>query len=329
MGWLDMRLQSWIGRLARVAGAGAGLAGLLILSACGGSSGAIEPFRPTRMMVLGDENSLVLPDGRKYGVNALVSGTSNIDCAGNPMWVQTMANTFGLVMAECNPSGATPITAQIYAQAGAKAADAGAQIQKALAGGAFNDKQLVTLFFGHHDLLELYAQFPARTQEALRAEARARGVALGQQVNQVARSGPAVILVTAPDLGLSPFGAAQTAAFPSETAPTRGRFLSDLTDAFNAGLRVTIINDGRLIGLVSSDQMVRDIQPPLTAFYGYTNLATPLCPESATPPNCSTADVVTGGDVLTWAYATSTLYSPALQSRLGQIAASRAVRNPF
>ena len=326
MGWFGTGRLGGVGHGALLAAA---LASVLALSACGGSTGAIEPFKPTRLMVLGDENSVVLPDGRKFGVNAVTTGTTNIDCAGNPMWVQTMANVFGLVMAECNPAAATTITAQIYAKAGAKAADVTAQIQQAAAGGAFGDKQLVTIFFGHHDLLELYGQFPARTQEALKTEARARGVALRQQVNPVARAGPAVILVTAPDLGLSPFGAAQTAAFPTETTPTRARFLSDLTDAFNAGLRVTIINDGRLIGLVSADQMVRDIQPPFTAFYGYTNLTTPLCPTTVTVPNCSTTDVVTGGDVLTWAYATDTLFSPALQSRLGQIAASRAVRNPF
>ena len=63
-----------------------------------------------------------------------------------------------------------------------------------------------------NDVLELYAQYPARTQDALRAEARERGVALGLQVNRVARAGPAVLLVTAPDLGLAPFGAAETAA---------------------------------------------------------------------------------------------------------------------
>ena len=326
MGSNGTRLQRWMARGA------AGLCALgmaAMLAACGGSTGAIEPFKPTRLIVLGDELSLLLPDGRKHTVNALVAGTTDIDCATYPLWVQAVGNAFSLTFAECNPNKVAT-AAQMYAKAGAKAADVVAQLEKASAAGALGQKQLATVYFGLNDILELYAQYPARTQDSLKAEIRARGVALGDQVNRIARSGPAVLLVTAPDLGLAPFGVAQTAAFPElATSPTRARFLSDLTDSFNAGLRVTIINDGRLIGLVSSDQMVRDIQAPFTSFYGFTDLATALCPATALPPACTTGDVVTGGDALTWGYATDKLFSPGLQSRLGQIAASRALRNPF
>ncbi|MFM8695168.1 MAG: hypothetical protein ACKOEN_00565 [Betaproteobacteria bacterium] len=302
----------------------------LVVAGCGGASGAIEPFKPERLMVLGDELSVLLPDGRKYGINAYAAGTSTIDCATHPLWVQNVASVFGLTFAQCNPDAVTAINAQIYAEVGAKAAAVAAQVDRALAGGAFSEKQMVTMYFGMNDVLELYAQYPARTQDALRAEARERGVALGLQVNRVARAGPAVLLVTAPDLGLAPFGAAETAAKPEPAgAITRARFLSQLTDSFNAGLRVTIINDGRLIGLVSSDQMVRDIQPPFNTFYGFNDLATPMCLPTAPPPNCGTDTLVTGADTTTWGYATDKLFGPALQSRLGQIAASRAVRNPF
>ena len=302
----------------------------VVISACGGASGAIEPFKPERLMVLGDEQSLLLPDGRKYGINAYAAGTATIDCATHALWVQSVAAVFGLTYAECNPNAVTPVTAQIYARVGARAADVTAQIDRALAGGAFSEKQMVTMYFGMNDVLELYAQYPARTQDALKAEIRERGVALGQQVNRVARAGPAVLLVTAPDLGIAPFGAAETAAKPEPAgAITRARFLSQLTDAFNAGLRVTIINDGRLIGWGSADQMGRDIQPPFNTFYGFNDLATPMCLPSAAPPNCGTDTLVTGADTTTWGYATDTLFGPALQTRLGQIAASRAVRNPF
>jgi lysophospholipase L1-like esterase len=302
----------------------------LVVSACGGASGAIEPFKPERLMVMGDELSVLLPDGRKYGVNAYVAGTATIDCTTHALWVQTVASVFGLTFAECNPNSLASTSAQNYARVGAKASDVNAQIDRALAAGAFVDKQMVTMYFGMNDVLELYAQYPARTQDALNAEARARGVALGQQVNRVARAGPAVLIVTAPDLGIAPFGKAETAAKPEPAgAITRARFLSQLTDSFNAGLRVTIINDGRMIGLVSSDQMVRDIQPPFNTFYGFNDLVTPMCLPSATPPNCGTDTLVTGADTSTWGYATDRLFGPALQTRLGQIAASRAVRNPF
>ena len=314
----------------RVAAAVCAVGAAMVVAACGGASGAIEPFKPERLLVMGDEQSILLPDGRKYGINAYATGTSTIDCATHPLWVQSVAAVFGLTFAECNPNAATSINAQIYARVGAKAADVNAQIDRALAAGAFAEKQMVTMYFGMNDVLELYAQYPARTQDALKAEIRERGVALGQQVNRVARAGPAVLLVTAPDLGIAPFGAAETAAKPEPAgAVTRAKFLSQLTDAFNAGLRVTIINDGRLIGLVSSDQMVRDVQPPFNTFYGFNDLATPMCLPSAPPPNCGTDTLVTGADTTTWGYATDKLYGPALQTRLGQIASSRAVRNPF
>lgn len=320
------------GRWWRRAAAGlAALGAIVVMSACGGSTtGVIQAFRPERLMVLGDDLSTLLPDGRKFGVNALQAGTSTIDCAIHPLWVQSVATVFGLTFAQCNPNGVAVTAAQMYAQPGAKAADVVAQIDRALAAGAFAENQMVTIYFGFNDILELYAQYPARTQAALRAEIRERGVALGLQVNRMARLGPAVLLVTAPDLGLTPFGAAQTVANPEPAGvPTRARFLSDLTDSFNAGLRVTIINDGRLIGLVSSDQMVRDIQPPFNTFFGFNNLTTPMCRADAAPPNCATNTLVEGADTVTWGYATDRLFGPALQTRLGQIAASRAVRNPF
>ena len=325
MGWFETRMRGLVGRALRTMGL-IGLSALVV--ACGGGSGAIEPFRPTRMMVVGDELSLLRPDGTKYTVNALLAGTTDIDCVTHPLWVQAVATAFGLNFAACNPNSGT-VSAEMHAQAGAKSSDAAAQIERVLAAGAFGDKQIMTVYFGLNDILELYAQYPAKSADALKAEIRQRGVVLGQQVNRVALAGPAVLLVTAPDLGLSPFGVAQTAAYPTETTPTRAKFLSELTDAFNAGLRVTIINDGRLIGLVSSDQMVRDIQPPLMSFYGYANLTDTLCPADQPVTTCTTAGLVSGGDPLTWGYATSTLFSPALQTRLGQIAASRAVRNPF
>lgn len=324
MGWNGARR---VRRMGRGTGLLMAVIATLLVSACGGGSAPIQAFRPTRMMVIGDELSQLLPDGRKYTVNSL-SSTGAIDCTVHPLWVQTMAGAFGLTFPQCNPDNRTP-SAEMYARAGAKAADAAAQVEQALAAGAFGERQIVTMYFGLNDILDLYAQFPARTADSIKAEMRERGVALGQQVNRVARAGPAVIIVTAPDLGLAPFGADQNAAFPESTNPTRSRLLSELTDAFNAGLRVSIINDGRLIGLVASDQMVRDLRPPFASFFGFTNLGDTLCPPTAPVLECTTATMAAGSSPLTWGYATATLFSPGLQGRLGQIATSRAVRNPF
>ena len=307
---------------ALVLGAGAGLV------ACGGGS-AIQPFKPTRLFVLGDEQSLLLRDGRKYTVNALSADGASLDCATNPLWIQVVATAFSLTFEQCNPNASANLAARSYAEPGAKSAGASAQLDRVMADGPLAGKQLALIYFGHNDMLELYGQYPGRTRDDLISEARSRGVALAQVVNRVAQSGPAVILVTAPDLGLSPFGRAQTAANPSEISPTRAQVLSQLTDSFNAGLRVTILNDGRLIGLVSADQMVRDVQPPLTSYYGFINVTDPVCRSDVVLPACDSSTLITDGTPLTYGYADDRLFSPGFQNRLGQLAASRALRNPF
>ena len=71
------------------------------------------------------------------------------------------------------------------------------------------------------------------------------------------------------------------------------------------------------------------ILPPLNTFFGFNDLSTPMCLATAAPPNCGTDTLVAGADITSWGYATDKLFGPALQSRLGQIAASRATRNPF
>lgn len=195
----------------------------LVVAGCGGASGAIEPFKPERLMVLGDELSVLLPDGRKYGINAYAAGTSTIDCATHPLWVQNVASVFGLTFAQCNPNAVTAINAQIYAEVGAKAAAVAAQVDRALAGGAFAEKQMVTMYFGMNDVLELYAQYPARTQDALRAEARERGVALGLQVNRVARAGPRSCWSPRPTWAWHPLAQPRPPPSLSRLVPSRGR----------------------------------------------------------------------------------------------------------
>jgi len=316
------KVNAW-SRWARL---GAVVSLAVMAAACGGGS-AIEPFKPTRMTVYGDEMSLMEAGGRKYSVNAAALDPAAVDCSGNPLWIQTLASAFKLVFAECNPATAA-VTAQIYAVKGAKASDFSSQLARAQAAAPLASKQLAAVFFGLNDILELYAQYPTRSRDELLAEMRQRGVNLGNAVNQVTTLGPAVLLVTAPDLGLAPFGLAQTAAFP-DTAPTRGKFLSELTDAFNAGLRVTIINDGRFIGLVSADQMVRDIQGNFAAFYGFANVTQAACKPDVALLDCTVQTLVEGANGLTWAFADDKLFSAGLQARLGDIAASRALRNPF
>ena len=99
----------FLGPLALVASA-------LLLASCGGSSGQIEPFVPTRVIAFGDELSVIQTDGRKYSINAFrqidVGGVptddpTTVDCTRNPLWIQIVATNSGLAFDKCASAGTT------------------------------------------------------------------------------------------------------------------------------------------------------------------------------------------------------------------------------
>lgn len=325
---MSFRLSSMRKGLAAVAAALA-LAGL---ASCGGG-GQVEPFEPNRILAFGDEWSVIEPDGRKYAVNAFritdattnppTESTTELDCTRNPIWIQSVAAAFGLVYDRCLGS-ATTASGQVLAQAGHKVADLAAQIA-AVQGAALNEDDLALVMIGMHDILELYAQYPGVSRNSLLDAARSRGEALGERVNALARSGPAVVVLTVPDLGLTPFARAQNT---STGDATRAALLSDLTEAFNNRMSVALINDGRLIGLaygdIESQNLVR-----FPSSFGLSNTVDAACVASATLPGCTTATLVTGATASSYMWADALMPANALQSRLGTIAASRARNNPF
>jgi outer membrane lipase/esterase len=310
----------------------AGWAVLAGLASCGGG-GQVEPFEPNRILAFGDELSVIQADGRKYTVNAFritdstttppTESTTEVDCARNPIWIQSVAAAFGLVFDRC-PGTATTTSGQVMAQAGHKVADIAAQAA-AVQGAALNENDLALVMVGMNDILELYGNYPTSSRDALLAEARNRGTALGERVNALARSGPAVVVLTVPDLGLTPFARAQNT---STSDPTRSALLSDLTAAFNNRMSVTLINDGRLIGLVYADvesqNMVR-----FPSSFGLSNVVDAACVTTVTSPNCTTATLVTGATSANYLWADGLFLGPTGQARLGAVAASRARNNPF
>lgn len=303
---------------------GALAAGLLAaLVACGGGSSPIQPFVPDRYFALGDETSVITPSGRRYTVNALNTAGTAVDCRLEPIWVQALATQYGFVFAECNPDAATTIKALMRAAPGAKVADVRAQIDAQVAAGGFGAKDLATVLVGANDIVELYAMFPARSEEQLIADARARGEQLAAQVNRLVGLGPRVIVVTIPDVGLTPYALRQKAAF-SDT--DRAALLSRLTAAFNARLRVNILNDGRFVGLVLGDELTQTMVRAASAF-GLSNVTEPLCTVAA--PECTSATVVSGGTSTSYLWAHDRLLTFAGQQRLGSLAVDRAVNNPF
>lgn len=315
-------------------------AAAVLLAACGGGTAQIEPFIAERLIVFGDEHSVLTgagpqpefepggplgpdgPAGRRYGVNAL-NASDAVDCLTQPIWVQELARQYALVFAECNPTGATVTRALMKAQVGAKATDLVTQIDNLVAAGGFAGKDMSTVMVGSNDVLELYRQFPAVSEADLITEARRRGDGTGAQVNRLIGLGSRVLLVTAPDLGLSPYGLAEKAA---HTDTDRSALLSRLTAAYNVRMRASIINDGRLVGLVLADEMVQAMAKAPAAF-GLANATAAAC--AVALPDCNSKTLVTGGSGVSWLWADGTRMAHGGQARLGSIALARATGNPF
>lgn len=292
------------------------------LLGCGGGTSQIETFIAERVVAFGDETSVLTADGRKYGVN-LLNDMGAINCAAQPIWVQSVASVYGHVFAECNPDGVAEPRATMRAAAGARVADFAGQIDAHIAGGGFGAKALSTVLIGQNDVLDLYAEFPTRGRDALLADARARGEEAGRQINRIVALDVRAIVSTVPDLGLTPFARAEREA---HVDTDRAELLSRLTEQFNAGLRITILNDGRLIGLVLADEMVQAMTS-FPASFSIVNVTGVAC--AVALPDCTTATLTEGANSLTWLWADPTRLSYGGQNRLALLAVSRARNNPF
>ncbi len=316
-------IQASAGRYGRALVSAAALG---LLAACGGGTEQIEPFNPSRIIALGDELSLITPEGKKHTINALNATTGALECQNNPIWVQTLAASFSLVFAECNPDKVATPQGLMYAQAGAKVADVKLRIDSVLAAG-IGPKDLISVLVGANDVMELYAKYPAQSKEALLGQARARGKELGSQVNRLADANGRIIVSTLPDMGITPF--AQAAA---KADPTAAQFLSNLTREFNLEMRVEIINDGRLIGLVLTDENSQQMAR-FPGSFGISNLAEAACLSSPAMPDCTTktltAAATKDNSWTSYLWASELFYAPAGHAQMGQLAANRARNNPF
>ncbi len=314
------------GRALRAAVAAAAVA---LLAACGGSTERVDPFEPARLLSFGDESSVVTSDGRQYTVNAIDSTTGLPLCQTNPNWVVYLATQIGLVFPECNPAALASPPSRLFAAAGAKVADLPGQIDAKLAADAFTGTDLVTMLIGVNDVLEQYALFSGSytgtsaqrevLRAALTAELEMRGAELAAQVNRVANLGAKVIVSTIPDLGLSPFAIAEEAA-----SPGRARLLTDLSADFNTAMRVTIENNGRKIGLVTADDLVRRVANGSGSFTDFERAACAVA-----LPDCTTSTLVSGGDARLWLWADSLNLSAGGHEDLGQLAEVIVRINPF
>lgn len=300
----------------------------LLLAACGGGTSQYDPFQPQRMFSFGDEasalgNGTSAPLGRTWSVNGL-DANGNFDCTVLPIWTQSLAGLYGFVFAECNPNNVAVPQARTFAARGAKVADLATQIEDArLAAGGFNDKDIATLFVGTNDIVELYGQYPQRSEAELLDEARARGELAAQRVNQIIALGAKVIVANLPDLSLSPFAARERA---NNSDIDRAGLISRLTAAFNQQLGVKILLDGRFVGLVQIDQRSQAIARVPSGF-GFLDVTTALC--TTAPPDCTTGTMVANGSAGGWLWADDRWFATGGHNQMANMAIDRARRNPF
>jgi phospholipase/lecithinase/hemolysin len=294
----------------------------VLMAGCGGGTSQFEAFVPKRLLVFGDDTSTLTPTGRKYGVNG-VDAAGAVDCAQQPIWVQSVASRYGFAFAECNPSFVEP-AAFMRAGAGAKVADVAAQVEAQVAAGGFRDKDLATVLAGTNDIIELYQQYPGRSLASLLDEARLRGQALAQVVNRLAALGVKVIISDLPDVGLTPYAAGQRAL--DLTGPNRADIMTQLTTAFNEQLGVSVLLDGRYVGLVQAQLRFQAVATSPGSF-GLSDISQALCTVELL--NCTTDTILPGAILSAYLWADDQHLAPTGHNQLATLALDRAARNPF
>jgi phospholipase/lecithinase/hemolysin len=293
-----------------------------LIAACGGGTSQYEAFIPKRLLVFGDDTSTLTPTGRKYGVNG-VDGAGVVDCTQQPIWVQSVASQYGFSFAECNPTFAEP-NAFIRAGVGAKVADVAAQVEAQVAAGGFREKDLATVLAGTNDIIELYQQYPGRSVSSLLDESRARGKQLALVVNRLVELGVKVVVSDLPDVGLTPYAATQKAL--DLTGLDRANLLTQLTTAFNEQLGVSVVLDGRYVGLVQAQLRFQAVSVSPSSF-GLSNITDVVC--TVELPNCTTDTLVSGATLSGYLWADDQHLAPTGHSQLAALAIDRAARNPF
>ncbi len=300
-------------------------AAALIAGCGGGSTQQIDPFAPTRVIAFGDESGAILQSGKKYTINGLNTDTKLVDCKLSPVWSQILASGFGFVYPQCNTDFVALPQGIMYAAVGNKVADVRDKIDQHLSNDRFGSKDMVAIFVGVNDIVELYRQFPAVSRDSLINEAKGRGKLLADQANRIANANGRVLVGTIFDVGLTPFGQNEK---QQQTDIDRAIFLDELSTAFNTALRLNLLNDGRLIGLVLVDETIQQISR-FPAAFGYTDVTHAACRTDVAAQDCTTDTLVADASATQWLWAGSTLLGPSAQQRIGTLALTRARNNPF
>lgn len=317
----------------------------VLLSACGGGTEQVKSFKPNRLIVFGDESSMIedavdaagVHDGFKYGINDR-SATTSTKCLAEPLFVQSIASRYGFAFEQCNPTAIIP-KAFIRAQRLALVDDATIGLAQQVATQPdLGPTDMVSVMIGSNDIIDIYERTLAGLgRSAALAEAQRRGGHVADQVNAILKTGARALVITIPSLGISPY-----AVNASKIQPGAPTLLNDLTYEFNAFLRTRIdptAYDGRNYGLVLADDIVSAMARLPKSYLSspaVTNVAACGTPDDASPDavasavlTCTTTNLVTGAIAASHLWASDRHLGPNAHSRIGSQANSRAANNPF
>lgn len=201
------------------------------------------------------------------------------DCYTNPLWVQTLARSYGLGFKDQCPAEVNS-GAVSYAESGATVATTAAQV--AAHRGELGATSLVTMMSGQNDILSAYAQVKAGTLslDAAKVAMTNQGGALALIVNDIIKTGARVLVVKLPDLGLTPYARAEGSSGMSA--------LNALTLAFNNGILNKITNDGTKIGLVNLydyTRYIRDANDRGNSYDNIVNISSAVCADTVYKPD--------------------------------------------
>jgi len=314
-----------------------------LLSACGGGTSQVVAFQPARLIVFGDETSVIEDlagnhDGYKYGINDRATATTVGQCQLLPTFAQILASHYGFVFDQCNVTGLA-VKAISRAQVGATvdSATTGLAFQRGLQSD-LGPQDLVSVMIGSNDIIALYQQVQtgvpfAMTHADAIAEAQRLGAVAAAQINAILATGARAIVITVPNMGLSPYAVTANTAHPGASV-----LLAELSYEYNAYLRTSVDSskyDGRNYGLVLADDIVAAMNKTPNAFltspYDVANAA---C-TSATLTACVIATDSTQTTLVAGASATTHLWAddrhlgPNAHNQIGSQALSRAINNPF
>jgi phospholipase/lecithinase/hemolysin len=318
-----------------------------VVSACGGGDRA-EPYVPTRLVAFGDELSLLVDNddgivvtatnpvtgaatsssrgnGVKYTINGFNGATSDassgvLNCAVNPIWVQTLAADLGMAFKQC--AGAyTTFAAETRASVGARTDTVVGQMRTLRTTAPVpTSSTLVTVQVGMYDVIAAAQQVRDGTSLAEATTAiEALATRLTDEVRSYTVAGIGILVATIPDVSYSPFAA---------TSGLDTAVMHKLTWAFNEKIRTTFPLDGHQAVLVSGTPYGFSTGTSNTGDYtvwsGYTNARN--CTAGNDTPSCTTSTLVDSGAINTYIWADDLHPAPITHTQMGNAAYTR-VRN--